>query len=910
METTDVDEEDFDLVDQEDGSVLVMDKKPAKRQVESTDFGENLAETLDEMDLTDLGIEICELVDGDKESKKKRDEQYAEGIKRTGMGKEAPGGADFEGASRAVHPMISKGCVDFASRAIKELHPAAGVCKTQIIGEADDYKVDKADRKKTYMNWQLATQVSEHRSELEQLLSQLPLGGSQYKRWWHDDELKRHRTETVYVDNVFLPYGQSDFRTASRVTHRQFVKAHEYESRIKTGLYRDLDLIPSPFAEQSASQKSTDKISGEEEDTAYNDEGLREIYMIYLDIEVTGDQYADGKAPYIMHVEADGNRILGLYRNWAETDEQRAKKHWMVEYKFIPWRGPFAVGLIHLVGGLSSAATGGLRALLDSAHFQNFPGAVKLKGSSRSAGETVSVNPTEITELDAPANVTDIRQVVMPFPFPGPSPVLFNLLEWLTQQAEGMIATASEKIADAGANMPVGTALALIEHGSINFSAIHSRCHASLKQELEILHRLNAEHMTDQETVEELGELVVSREDFQGPMDIIPVSDPNIFSEAQRYAQFQAVMQLAAEPSLAPYFKRDRLLKRGLRLLQINEAEDIANLPKDPKRLGALDENYVVASPEPSPIKVFQEQDDIAHLETHLHFLTSPMFGANPLIGPIVYGPMMPHLKDHMMAFYKKHSAAAASALMATVQAMGQQITQAQAEAKGAAFADQVMSNLLGPMVMPALEQAQKFAMQFAPKPPVSPDLQAQLQSAQAIEQMRIAAKKEELAAVTPEAEKERQLKITLKDADLAAQKARDDADREQNDRATVMATALEKQAQELAAQTTQFNADTKAQSDRINIAADAMAQQRKEEAEVQMTLLQDFLTRQVQAIAPPQMDLTPLVQAMQANTERIMQEFGAGMSKLHESHKAPRIARYLKDAMGNKIGVESVVKE
>lgn len=907
------DENDYVVTEQEDGSALVDFGIEDDEAYESEEFGANLATVLDERDLSRMGIDIAELVESDRKSRESRDKQYAEGIKRTGLGNEAPGGAAFDGASRAVHPMLAKGCVDFASRAIKELFPATGPCKTQIIGESNDAKIDKAERKKQYMNWQLTTSIAEQRAEFERLLSQLPLGGSQYKRWWWDATLERPRTETVYVDDVFLPYSQSDFYTSYRVTHRQWVSQDEYESRIDSGLYRDLNLSAPVVggSDLSRSKKASDKVEGNEEDsTAYNDEGQREIYQLYVDLEVEGDTLVnDRSAPYILHIENDTQRVLGLYRNWKEGDDRYAKKHWMVEYSFIPWRGAYGVGLYHLIGSLAGGGTGALRALMDSAHISNFPGGLKLKGG-RTAGQSIQVNATELAEIDAPAGIDDIRKLVMPFPFAGPSPVLFNLLEWLTQQAESVIATASEKIADAGANMPVGTALALIEHGSVNFSAIHARCHASLKRELEILHRLDAENMTDEETIEELGELVVSRQDFQGPLDIIPVSDPNIFSEAQRYAQLQAVMQLSDNPHFQPYFKADRLLQRALRLLQIPSPEDMANLPKDPKRLGALDENYLVCSAEPGPIKVYREQDDVSHLETHLHFLVSPMFGASPLVGTVVFGPMMPHLKDHLISFYQKHTSGAADAMEMMAPAMGQTITRAQAEAKGAAFAEQMMANILGPMIMPALQQAQQLAQQFAPKPPLDPAVQAQLagqqattqaqlQTQQAIEKMKLDYASQKDAQAAQEAGKDRQLKDLINQQETAFNQQKFQAETDQNDRATVMATAIEKQSFDVQERLEQFRADSQAYRDHMANDSLLARQQQKEEADAQFLILQTTLAEQSASLKPVDVAgiVQPLVQEMQANTQQMLGQLQAGLSALHEERLMPKITRTGKPA-------------
>jgi len=927
MEELDIPEEKFeDVVEQPDGSAIVMEAEEV--EYESPEFGVNLAESLPDSFISALGLEQAELIESDRRSREPRDKQQAEGIKRTGLGKDAPGGASFDGAAKAVHPMLAKGCVDFASRAIKELFPATGPCKTQIIGEADDAKIDKAERKKQYMNWQLTTRIQEQRAEFERLLSQLPLGGSQYKRWWWDAELGRPRTETVYIDDVFLPYSQSDFYTSYRVTHRQWVSQSEYDSRVASGLYRDVytSAPNAGWTDQSESKKASDHIEGnEEDDTAYNDEGLREIYMSYVDLSIEEDDIAAGRtAPYILHIENHTQKVLGFYRNWAEADDDYAKKHWMVEYTFIPWRGGPGVGLFHLIGSLSVGGTGALRALLDSAHIQNFPGGLKLKGG-RTAGQSIQVNATELAEIDAPAGVDDIRKMVMPFPFNGPSPVLFNLLEWLTQQAEGVISTASEAINQAGSDMPVGTALALIEHGSVNFSAIHARCHASLKKELEILHRLDSENMTDEETVEELGELVVTRQDFQGPMDIIPVSDPNIFSEAQRYAQLQAVMQLSANPAFQPFFKADRLLQRSLRLLQIPSPDEFANLPKDPKRLGALDENYLICSPEPAPLKVYMEQDDVAHLETHLHFLTSPIFGANPLIGTIAFGPMMGHLKDHLMSLYKKHTKGAADAMEMIAPSMGATITRAQAEAKGCAFADQIMSQLLGPMVMPAMQQAQQLATQFAPKPPVDPTVQAQIAGqqalakmnndaetarAQALQSMKDAADQRVQQLTVVEAEKDRAAKLQNEEQDRSFKQWQEQVKQDANDRATAMATAIENHALDTQKQLSEFQASQKALQDAMAARVALERDQRAADNEAQLLVLKTMLEEQAASVpvAPP-LDLSPIIAGMQSNTEAMLQQLAQGIAGLHASHSAPRVAKYIRDAEGNVVGVESVVK-
>lgn len=747
LATTEDEDIDYDVVENPDGSADVIE--PEADEPRESSFSENLAEIIDPAYLQALGTELMESIEKDVEDRQKRDKQYEDGIRRTGLGKDAPGGADFEGSSKAVHPMLAKGSVDFASKSVKELCPPTGPCKTQIIGEQTQEKVDKAERKRKYMNWQCMTQIEEFRSELERVLSQVPLGGAQYKRWWWDDQLRRPRTQAVFIDDVFMPYGTSDFYTSPRVAYRQLVTRQEYESRVRSGLYADLPEADNPAAlsssDLSKSQIASDKVEGVDDTNAliYNEEGLRRVWQVEIYHAEPQDDFFDDDeehlAPYIIHIDDSSKMIIGYFRNWRENDDRFRKKHWMTEWPFIPWRGGPAIGLAHLIGTLAGASTGALRAILDSAHISTFPGAVKLSGG-RSPGESIQVSPTEIKEIDAPAGVDDIRKLIMPFPFPGPSTVLFQIMEWLTQQAELVVATASEKIADAGNNMPVGTALALIEQGSTNFSAVHMRLHNAMKRDLEILHRLNAENMADQETVEDLGELVVGREDFQGPMDIIPVSDPNIFSETQRYAQLQAVMQLKNDPGFAQYFKQDALLARALKLLNVPDVDGIANLPKETKRMSPLDENYSLGMQE-RPLKVYPEQDDLSHLKSHIQFATSPMFGANPLMASGVMAPMLQHCKEHIMALYRKHTRAATDQFKAEARARGIPLDDDDAELYGAAFAEQMLSQLLGQMIMPGLKQMQDTVSQIvqssAPKP--DPNIVTQVEGQKAIEQAKIA---------------------------------------------------------------------------------------------------------------------------------------------------------------------------
>lgn len=555
--------------------------------------------------------------------------------------------------------------------------------------------------------------------------------------------------------------------------------------------------------------------------------------------------------------------MLGIFRNWEPDDDRLRKKHWMSEWSFIPWRGGPAIGLAHLIGSLAAAATGSLRAILDAAHIQNFPGALRLSGV-RGAGQSKSVEPTAITEIEVPAGVDDIRKAIMPFPFNGANPVLFQVMEWLTQQAEQVVATASEKIADAGANMPVGTALALIEHGSTNFSAIHSRLHTALARDLQILHRLNGEYMDDEETVEELGELVVRREDFLGPMDVKPVSDPNIFSEAQRYAQLQAVLQLKGDPQFAQFFKPEALLNRALKLLNVPDVDGIANLPKEAKRLSPLEENYAVASNE-RPLKVYPDQDDISHLKVHIHFATSPMFGANPLIASGVLAPLLQHCKEHILSLWKKHSMAATTQYQKMAKAQGVELSVDKAQVFGAALADQLLAGILGEMVMPGLEQMQQAVTQIvqssAPKP--SPDIALMEQNKLALGQAELAMR-----------ERVEMAKINAQGQKLQFDQRYEDAARDSQERLAQLATSVELIRDQQKAGASQALAEFQAESQRNLTVLQSVLKATLEEAGAGAAGLdQDAL---IDAL------MTPLMGSLQGSIEQAVTGLTSANEPLH----------------------------
>jgi len=734
----------YDLFDEEsnveelpDGSAIVkLDNM--KGPEENPDFYENLAEKLGNLELDKIALKYLDLIEKDKQAREERDKQYEEGIRRTGLGHDAPGGAQFMGASKVVHPVMAEACVDFAARAIKELFPPDGPVRTKIIGEMTEEKVAIAERKRDYMNWQLTEQIEEYRDEQEQMLTQLPLGGSQFLKLWYDDKKKRPCAEFVPIDNIYLPFASGNFYTASRITEVQDITQEEFELRVATELYKDVDLyMTSEVPEESKAQKATDKIEGR---TLKSDniDGIRRVYHIFTWLELEDDTYSKGdRAPYILMIDENESSVVGLYRNWEDGDDTCTKLDWIIEFKFIPWRGAYAIGLPHLIGGLSAALTGALRALLDSAHINTAPTMLKLKGA-RISGQSTTIEPTQVSEIEGAPGVDDVRKIAMPVPFNPPSPVLFELLGYLTNAAKGVVTTSEEKIANITSNAPVGTTQALIEQGAAVFSSIHARLHDSQRRVFKVLGRLNRWYVEEQRKNEIVADLKITSEDFKTNSDVIPVSDPHIFAESQRYAQIQTLAARAqANPDL---YNRLAVEKRILRQIKLPDINDVLPDPQEVKEMNPALEN--VAMTLGKPVGAFPMQDHLAHFQVHLDYLKDPLYGSNPIMAPTFLPAVLEHLKQHLTLWYLNQMDGYTSAALdrpfnitkiepvireaqKLLAAAGQHVHQDSAE----------QLSELGPVIQQALEMVQKMKAQQ----PLDPSIQALVQTQMAETQRKTA---------------------------------------------------------------------------------------------------------------------------------------------------------------------------
>jgi hypothetical protein len=707
-ETVELEDVDNEVEDTEDGGAIIREKNDIDHATKLEHFA-NIVDEVDQDLLKTAITDLMEKIGNDKEAREKRDKQYEEGLRRTGLGDDAPGGAQFTGANKVVHPMLVEACVDFSARFMKEVFPPNGPVKSKVHGERDKAKIQKADRKTEFMNWQTTEQMVEFRGELEQLSTQLPLGGGQYMKFMWNPLHRRPCSEFIAIDDIYLPFAATNFYTAERKTHVQYITKFEYTRRVKSGMYIDVDLGIPDDPEFSKSTQANDKIEGRK-DLSYNEDGLRTIYEVYTYLD-----FGDGPEPYILSIDKSTNLGLGLYRNWEPDDERQLELDWIVEFPFVPWRGAYPIGLTHMIGGLSGAATGALRALLDSAHIQNVPTLLKLKGGP--GGQTLNVQPTEVVEMEGGALIDDVRKLAMPLPFNGPSPTLFQLLGFLVDAGKGVVQTSFEKLSDQNPNQPVGTTMALIEQGMVVFSSIHSRLHGSMARCFKILHRINSAYLTTEDIEAQAAGIEIDPSDFDGPMDIVPVSDPAIFSETQRFAQTQAIMQRAQ--AMPQMYNARKVEEMFLRNMKVPANEVLQPLPGS-EDMDPVSEN--VAAAMGRPLYVLPSQDHMAHLMTHIPFLKSPLFGSNPAIAKTFLYPIATHLRDHLLNYYlvEAHNAVDKAQTEKLIP------EEAQDQVKLILEVQKFIENQLGGFAE-ELAQLDQAAQQFKPQPPMPPDSSLQV---------------------------------------------------------------------------------------------------------------------------------------------------------------------------------------
>jgi len=721
-----------DVVENDDGSatITLKDEKAVKRAEE---FYSNLADTLDEGELSVIAHDLLRKLDEDREARKERDKQYEDALRRTGLGNDAPGGADFAGASRVVHPILVEVSVDFAARAMKELFPPAGPAKDNIVGTVTDERVEKARRQSKWLNFQTTKQMSEFRSELEQLLTQLPLAGNHYLKLRWDERKKRPLSEFVPIDDVYLPFAAANFYSAERKTHVQTMTRAEFEDRVRSKMYRDIDAGHAMEPEPSKAEIANMKIEGKDA-SGMNVDSQRVVFEVAAQCEITDDERGDAPAPYLISIDQTTQRIVSIYRNWDEDDPVREELVHMVEFVFVPWRGAYGIGIPQMMGGIPAAATGALRALLDSAMINIFPGGVKMKAGPM-GGQNVRVDATQINELDGAAGlVDDVRKLYMNIPVNPTSPVLMELLGFLVDAGKSIIKTTLDENPDGSQNVPVGTQMARIEQGMMVFSAIHARMHASMGNVLSVLSRINATYLDDQDVLNETGEQLVTRADFDGPQDVIPVSDPNIFSEIQRFAQIQTIAQRAQ--LLPQLYNLHEVEEAILERMKVPNPKRFLVPKPEPEQMNPVNENIAMSLGR--PVLAYPEQDHLAHIQVHCDFASNPLFGLLTTIAPTFIPPFLKHITEHVLFWYGTAVHAAGSHAYGGDISTAMNTKDPETEKKF----DIMIANASKIVIMESpkvlgsipqvIQQAQQMMHQLAPMPPPPMDpSQAKIQSTQ-----------------------------------------------------------------------------------------------------------------------------------------------------------------------------------
>jgi len=617
---------------------------------EKHEFYDNLAAGyLSDSELDQLAMDLTKKIDVDKESIKNRDKSYAEMVRNSGLTDDkASKGATFEGANTVSYPLVEEVVFEFSARAIKNLLPSDGIAKTQIIGPETTEAIQKADAKRTHINYQLSNEIVEFRPELEKTMVQLFFGGSGYVKLWYDDILRRPRVQFVSVDKVYVPQDCSNFQTAWRKTHQLNMTSSEIKGMMARGIYRDIELSPekAPRPQMTDTESALKEVSKFNQNENANVDEIRSIFECYVNLDIKDKFSKNYEAPYIVVIDELSQQILAVYRNWDDGDiTQKAATH-MVEFPCIPWDGPYPIGFAQILNDIAKALTGSLRALLDAAHINNSATLIKLKGAKMS-GQNMNISIGQIQEIDA-APTDDIRKLFMPLPFNPPSQMLVELMNFMNTSARSLVGSIGERMSDPNSEAPVGTTLALIEQGEKVFSSIHTRLHHAMGILLQAIHRLNSIYLDDDLVKKQLGDDIIRRSDYAGPCNIIPVSDPNIFSEAQRYAQMQAVQQLAAQ---APDVYNPRAVQlRNLQTLKISDPESLLMPSDEPESVDPAQENVMASMLKPP--SVFEDQDHMAHIMTHWGVYRDPVLAQVFFSNPQARAMIVSHVIEHMKFIY------------------------------------------------------------------------------------------------------------------------------------------------------------------------------------------------------------------------------------------------------------------
>ena len=609
------------------------------------EFGANLAEYMDEGELQKLASEMVELVEADVNSRKDWVEMYVKGLEVLGM-KYEERTEPWEGACGVFSTVLTEAAIRFQSETIIETFPAQGPVKTEIIGAIDKLKEEAAERVREDMNYKLTEEMPEYRPEHERMLYNLGLAGAAFKKVYFDPSIGRQTAVFIPAEDLIIPYGASSARTAERVTHIMRKTKNDIKKLQVAGFYRDVDL-----GEPATFHSDIEKRKAEDQGFTLTDDDRYQILEICVDYDMPGYEDEDGIAlPYVVTIDRSTTEVLAIRRNWDENDKLKLKNQHFVQYTYVPGFGVYGLGLIHIIGGYARAGTSLIRQLVDAGTLSNLPGGLKSRGL-RIKGDDTPIAPGEFRDVDVPSG--SVRDNIMALPYKEPSQVLFSLLNQITDEARRLGSIADMKVSDMSANAPVGTTLAILERQLKTMSAVQARVHYSMKEEFKLLKDIIRDHTpAEYEYTPQGGNPKAKQEDYD-MVDVIPVSDPNSATMAQRIMQYQAIIQLSAQ---APQiYDLPQLHRQMIEVLGVKNADKLVPVEDDMKPRDPVSENMAFLNGKPTKAFIYQDHD--AHIAVHTAMMQDPLLmaqiGQNPQAQKM-QAEIMAHISEHLAFSYRK----------------------------------------------------------------------------------------------------------------------------------------------------------------------------------------------------------------------------------------------------------------
>tara|TARA_R110000764_G_scaffold45479_1_gene102140 strand:- start:678 stop:3107 length:2430 start_codon:yes stop_codon:yes gene_type:complete len=629
----------------DDGSVVVQfGQNPFEDEVPTHDA--NLAEHIEDNELEHIASELVDHFQSDRESRGDWASAYIKGLDLLGM-KVEDRTEPWNGASGVYHPMMTEAVIKFQAQAMGELLPAAGPVRTKIMGKLTTEKYEQAQRVETELNYLITEKMPDYRDEMEQMLFKLPMAGSAFKKIYFDPITERPVSQFVPAEDLVVSYGASNLRTAPRFTHVMKKTSEEILKLQVNGFYRDVEL-PEAVKDITDIEAKYNELEGS--DVTFSDDPRHTILEMHVDLDLPEpfDDENGVALPYVVTIDKSSSIVLAIRRNWYEDDAKREKRMHVVHYPYLPGMGFYGTGLIHTLGGLTKSATSIMRQLIDAGTLSNLPAGFKARGM-RITGDNTPIMPGEFRDVDVAGGT--IKDSIVPLPYKEPSGVLYSLLGNVVEEGRRIGAVGDIQMKDVNAQAPVGTTLALMERSMQVMSGIQARLHAAMKQELRILARIVHDYMPE-EYAYEMDEPANRVSDFDGRVDVIPVSDPNAATMAQRIMQYQAALQLAQQ---APQmYNMGKLHRQMLEVLGIQDADDIIALPEDIKPSDPVTENMAILKQE--PVKAFAYQDHEAHIQTHMMAMQDPkiqqIVGQSPFASAI-QSSWMSHITEHVALQYR-----------------------------------------------------------------------------------------------------------------------------------------------------------------------------------------------------------------------------------------------------------------